>query len=89
MRLRLAVAVIVLGLTGASAITVPLLIIENSADEACPAPDPGRIYAACGSPDKTMHVIKGATHYYQGQPQQMQEALDITTNWLDSHQFLD
>ena len=77
------------GLTGASAITVPLLIIENSADEACPAPDPGRIYAACGSPDKTMHVIKGATHYYQGQPQQMQEALDITTNWLDSHQFLD
>ena len=77
------------GLTGASAITVPLLIIENSADEACPAPDPGRIYAACGSKDKTMHVIKGATHYYQGQPQQMQEALDITTNWLDSHQFLD
>lgn len=77
------------GLTGASAITVPLLIIENSADEACPAPDPSRIYAACGSPDKTMHVIKGATHYYQGQPQQMQEALDITTNWLDSHKFLD
>lgn len=77
------------GLTGASAITVPLLIIENSADEACPAPDPGRIYAACGSQDKTMHVIKGATHYYQGQPQQMQEALDITTAWLDKHKFLD
>ena len=77
------------GLTGASAITVPLLIIENSADEACPAQDPGRIHAACGSQDKTMHVIKGATHYYQGQPQQMQEALDITTAWLDRHQFLD
>jgi pimeloyl-ACP methyl ester carboxylesterase len=77
------------GLTGASAITVPLLIIENSADEACPAPDPGRIYAACGSKDKTMHVIKGATHYYQGQPQQMQEALDLTTSWLDAHRFLD
>jgi pimeloyl-ACP methyl ester carboxylesterase len=77
------------GLTGASAITVPLLIIENSADEACPAPDPGRIYAVCGSKDKTMHVIKGATHYYQGQPQQMQEALDLTTSWLDAHRFLD
>jgi pimeloyl-ACP methyl ester carboxylesterase len=77
------------GLTGASAITVPLLILENSADEACPAPDPGRIYAACGSKDKTMHVIKGATHYYQGQPHQMQEALDLTTSWLDAHRFLD
>ena len=77
------------GLTGASAITVPLLILENSADEACPAPDPGRIYAACGSKDKTMHVIRGATHYYQGQPQQMQEALDLTTSWLDARRFLD
>ena len=30
------------GVRGAASITVPLLVIENSADEACPASDPGQ-----------------------------------------------
>ncbi len=43
-----------------------LLVIQNSADETYPASDPGKIYAAAASKDKTRKVIKGARHYYQG-----------------------
>jgi hypothetical protein len=34
-------------------------------------------------------VIKGATHYYLGQPEQMKEALTITTTWLHERKLLD
>ncbi|MGE0385152.1 MAG: alpha/beta hydrolase [Gammaproteobacteria bacterium] len=70
------------GPQAAGAITAPLLIVENSADEACPASDPGRIFAAAGSTDKTMRVIKGATHYYSGQPQQLAEAVDLVRDFI-------
>ena len=53
------------GARAAAAIKVPLMVMENSADEACPPADPKAIFAAAGSPDKTMHVLKGAKHYYQ------------------------
>ncbi len=56
------------GAEAASSITVPLMVMENSADEACPASDLPQIFAAAGSSDKTHHLIKGARHYYQGSP---------------------
>lgn len=77
------------GEKGAAAIAAPLLVVENSADEACPASDPKRIFAAAASADKTFHVIRGATHYYQGQPQHLQEALDTCTNWMRARNLLD
>ena len=57
------------GPRGAAAITVPLLVVQNSADEAAPASDSLAIHQAAGSADKSFQVIKGATHYYQGQPE--------------------
>ena len=60
------------GPRGASAITVPLLVVENTADEACPPLDPKAIFEAAASTDKTYAAIKGATHYFQGQPEQLQ-----------------
>jgi dienelactone hydrolase len=70
------------GVTGAAAITVPLLTIENTADEACPASDPRQIHQAAASRDKTYTRLKGAAHYYQGQPELLEEAVRMTLNWM-------
>ena len=73
----------------ASAITVPLLSIRNSADEAAPASDTRAIHDAAASADKTMHVVTGATHYYQGQPDLLAEAVATTIDWLGARDLLD
>ena len=66
----------------AASVTVPLLAVENSADDAVPQPDPRILFDAAASRDKKMHVIKGGTHYYQGQPEQLAEAVQLCLGWL-------
>jgi alpha-beta hydrolase superfamily lysophospholipase len=66
----------------AARIRVPLLAIENSADDAVPQPHTRRIFDATASADKAFCVIKGATHYYVGQPELMESAIDLTLEWL-------
>jgi len=68
-------------------VKVPLLAIENSADDAVPQPHTGMIYNAAGSTDKTMKVIQGATHYYLGQKEKLQEAADTCLDWLADRGF--
>lgn len=77
------------GPTGAAAITVPLLVVQNSADEAAPASDSTAIHEAAGSNDKTFHVIKGATHYYQGQPELLRQGVRVLIDWLGARSLLD
>ena len=66
----------------AGSISVPLLAIENSADDAVPQPHARIIHDAAGSRDKTFHVIKGATHYYQGQPELLEQAVELCVGWM-------
>jgi dienelactone hydrolase len=66
----------------AARIHTPLLAIENSGDDAVPQPHTRRVFDASASPDKTFRVIEGATHYYVGQPELMNQAMDITFEWL-------
>jgi alpha-beta hydrolase superfamily lysophospholipase len=73
----------------APGVTVPLLAIENSADDAVPQPHTRIIHDAAGSRDKTMKVIAGATHYYQGQPRELQEAVDTCLGWMRERRLLD
>jgi pimeloyl-ACP methyl ester carboxylesterase len=73
----------------AGSITVPLLAIENSADDAVPQPHTRIIHDAAASRDKTFHVIKGATHYYQGQPELLQQAVDLCVGWMAKQNLLD
>ena len=73
----------------ARAISVPLLAIENSADDAVPQPHPRIIHDAAASRDKTFKVIKGATHYYQGQPELLQQAVELCVGWMDKQRLLD
>lgn len=71
-----------LGLDCARRLQAPLLVIENSADDAVPAPDTRQVFAVAGSTDKMFEVISGATHYYQGQPELMNQCCDTVINWL-------
>lgn len=70
------------GLTGAARMRAPLLVIENSADDAVPTTHPKQLFEAASSPDKAFHVIQGATHYYAGQPEHMKQATALIRGWL-------
>ncbi|MBN9428070.1 MAG: alpha/beta hydrolase [Burkholderiales bacterium] len=73
------------GETCARAITVPLLAIEHGADDAVPQPDIGLMYRACGSADKEMHCIAGASHYFKGQPEQLAQSVRLIAGWIERH----
>ena len=73
----------------ATSITVPLLAIENSADDAVPQPHARIIHDAAASGDKTFRVIKGATHYYQGQPELLKQAVETCLGWMEKQRLLD
>ena len=77
------------GPKSAAAIRVPLLAIENSADDAVPQPHARVIHDAAASADKTFRVIKGATHYYQGQPELLQQAIEVCVGWMGRQNLLD
>ncbi|MCC6474817.1 MAG: alpha/beta hydrolase [Burkholderiales bacterium] len=73
----------------AASVAAPMLLIENSADDAVPQPDVGLIHAAAASRDKTMRVIRGATHYYQGQPELLEEAVAMSIDWMQARRLLE
>ena len=68
---------------------VPVLVIENSADDGCRPSHAARIYAGVQHDDKELHFVKGATHYYIGQPEKMAEAVAIVAGWLKKKKRLD
>ncbi len=74
-------------LTAAADITVPVLVIGNSADDACTPSHTRRLFAAVGHADKELHEVKGATHYYAGPEQRpkLDEAVATVTDWLARH----
>ncbi len=76
-------------LDNAPSITVPLLAIENSADDAVPQPHTRMFFDAAGSLDKELHVVAGADHYYAGQPQELDVAVRLTQSWLRARGLLE
>ena len=69
--------------------STPVLQIENGADDAVPATHNPAIRAALATPDKDFVRIEGATHYYKGQPAQMQACLDAVLGWVRRRKLLD
>ncbi|MGE4335201.1 MAG: alpha/beta hydrolase [Pigmentiphaga sp.] len=65
----------------AADVSVPLLAIEHSADDAVPQPDIGKMFTACGSADKILRVMAGANHYFKGQPEIMALAVAEISGW--------
>ncbi|MBN9427315.1 MAG: alpha/beta fold hydrolase [Burkholderiales bacterium] len=70
------------GLACAARIRVPCLVIENEADDCVPQPHARMLVDAAGSRDKEFHVIRGASHYYAGQPELMRQAAVLVQQWL-------
>lgn len=59
----------------------PVLQIENSADDAVPATHNAIVRAALATPDKEYVLIKGATHYYKGQPEELAQCVAAIESW--------
>jgi len=59
----------------------PVLQIENGADDAVPATHNPIIHRLLGTPDKEMVTIRDASHYYLGQPEQLQQCIDTVFDW--------
>ena len=77
------------GETCAKLISIPTLIVENSADNAAPSSHATRLDGAVASADKEHHVIQGATHHYLNQPKQAAEAVAIIGGWMQDRGFHD
>lgn len=75
------------GVKCAAAISIPALVLGNGADDACTPSHTHRLFNAIAHSDKELHEIAGATHYYFGQPEQLQEAVTLCTNWLERQGF--
>lgn len=69
-------------------VTVPILVIENSADDGCTPSHAVRLLNGVQHDDKEFHVVQGATHYYIGQPEKMSEAARIVIDWLQRKALL-
>jgi fermentation-respiration switch protein FrsA (DUF1100 family) len=64
-------------------ITSPFLVVLGTADPTV-LPDMARqMYdAATASERRDLHFVKGATHYFENQPELLAEALDVIATWL-------
>lgn len=70
------------GVVNAARITkTPVLQIVNEADDAVPATHNPAIRAALATPDKEYVEIKGATHYFLGQPTELAQCIGAVTDW--------
>ncbi|MDX3895264.1 alpha/beta hydrolase [Pusillimonas sp.] len=77
------------GLSCIARIATPTLVIENEADDAVPQPHPRLMFEASGAKDKSMHVVPGATHYYKGQPELLDQAASIIVDWMASRRLVE
>lgn len=76
------------GLKSAARTSVPVLVLDNSADDACTPSHAKRLYEAIKHDRKKHVTVKGANHYYFGQPEKAQEAANVCCTWLESHGFI-
>jgi pimeloyl-ACP methyl ester carboxylesterase len=72
----------------AADVTVPALVVENSADDACTPSHAARIRAGFTQVAPAFHRIEGATHYYLGQTEALKAALKVVLGWMSAHGFL-
>lgn len=77
------------GLKAAAQITIPTLVIGNTADDACTPSHTHRLFNAIGHARKQMVEVKGANHYYFGQPDKLAQAVAACAAWLGEQGFAD
>lgn len=65
-------------------VSVPLLVVENGADDAVPTSHPAEVLAAAPMRDKQLIRIEGATHYYRDQPETCAEVVRRIGAWIEA-----
>jgi len=65
-------------------ISVPTLVVGNSADDACTPSHTQRLFEAVTHDRKQLHIVQGATHYYTGPDGRahQSEAVQTVTDFL-------
>ena len=68
-------------------ITVPALVVGNTADDACTPSHTQRLFAAVAHDRKRLHIVDGATHYYTGPDGRahLQDAIGAIGAFLSDH----
>jgi alpha-beta hydrolase superfamily lysophospholipase len=77
------------GLKCAANISKPVLVIGNTADDACTPSHTHRLYEAVAHENKEMYEVKGANHYYFGQKDKLLDASNKITEWMGKQGFID
>ncbi|MCC6007645.1 MAG: alpha/beta fold hydrolase [Rhodobacteraceae bacterium] len=72
----------------AARMQVPVLGVENGADDACTPEHTRTLFAAVPHADKDLVTIAGANHYYYDQPRELAEAARACREWLGARGFL-
>lgn len=67
---------------------VPVLQVENGADDAVPTTHIKTVRAALKTPDKEYVLIEGASHYYAQQPEKSQQAVNAVIDWARRKRLL-
>lgn len=70
-----------------AAVSVPALVIGNSADDACTPSHTHRLYKAVRHDHKQLRIVRGATHYYTGPDGKahLAEATDAVGDFIAAH----
>ena len=69
-------------------ITVPVLVVGNTADDACTPSHTQRLFDSVpNAASRERHDVPGATHYYAFQPEHLAKAAGIVTDWLGRNGF--
>ena len=71
------------GVACGARISVPVLVIGNSADDACTPSHTQRLYDSVAQVERQLHIVEGATHYYANQPDRLATAVGVVTAWLN------
>ena len=68
-------------------ISVPVLVIGNTADDACTPSHTNRLFESVGHDRKQLHLVQGATHYYTGPDgkSHLTEAVGTIGEFLDKY----
>ena len=75
------------GLRCAPRISVPALVVGNTADDACTPSHTHRLFDAIAHTNKKLVEIPGATHYYIGQKKELAMATAEIHAWLEEWGF--
>ncbi|WP_328394080.1 alpha/beta hydrolase [Nocardia sp. NBC_00416] len=75
------------GVRAAAGVSVPVLVVGNTADDACTPDHTRRLHEAFVNTTAERYDVQGATHYYSGPEQRapLADAVNCIGDWLHRH----